>query len=586
MNLIAMFFNLNLMLTNLNDTKITPPLLNALSSNAIISNPYDANRLIDTNGMLIKNPLGKGYQHGNIWIKIECINTTDFKHWFLSYNYRHVDTFDAWIIQNSNFQGPLKCGDLELGLDHISNANIGLPFTLNPGQKISFLIRIQTEGSLSGKFEVVEKRTYIFQNIQHTLIEGVYLGMMLCLASISMFIFFLKKSMLYLWFALSIVFLSLFQASDTTIFAFDFGPNVLNIFGIFMIGPTLTTISLLQYTHLTISQKKCKEMFNCDIHFYKTLKSGLVIQIGLAILHFCSLPFAPYRIVSKFGSILPLLGSINMILLLIIVYSCTKSRQKEMLRSTKMIISGWLTYLTGVIGLSLYLHGYLPDFFRHAPALGSISLIFFILLERYFTHDELTTKNRLIHTKNLIDTPIKPTQKAMTVLICSIIGPKEFTHHHEGCASYLTTINACYNIFMESLNEFNVDHITFIDNGAIFIFLGMDRQQAMNCFNLAHHIQIAFKKRRGENGFFDIRCGINTGLAYYGYFGDENRGAFMAVGSTVNYASQLESKANVNTILISETCFTTIGSAITTTNPRGIITENGNKVLCYEINYG
>jgi adenylate cyclase len=59
---------------------------------------------------------------------------------------------------------------------------------------------------------------------------------------------------------------------------------------------------------------------------------------------------------------------------------------------------------------------------------------------------------------------------------------------------------------------------------------------------------------------FMIRIGVNTGMAYTGFFGTRHRLEYTAIGDTVNTASRLENSAEPGSVFIGDDTARLIGS--------------------------
>jgi adenylate cyclase len=82
-----------------------------------------------------------------------------------------------------------------------------------------------------------------------------------------------------------------------------------------------------------------------------------------------------------------------------------------------------------------------------------------------------------------------------------------------------------------------------------------NEQHARQAVTAALEMQAAQKRlvsRLDPDKSFSIRIGVNTGLAYTGFFGTRHRLEYTAIGDTVNTASRLESAAEPGSVFISE----------------------------------
>jgi adenylate cyclase len=91
-----------------------------------------------------------------------------------------------------------------------------------------------------------------------------------------------------------------------------------------------------------------------------------------------------------------------------------------------------------------------------------------------------------------------------------------------------------------------------------------DDQHAFQAVSAALEMQAAQQRLvdKSEPGkAFSIRIGVNSGLAYTGFFGTRHRLEYTAIGDTVNTASRLESAAEPGSVFIGENTCKSINDA-------------------------
>ncbi len=89
-------------------------------------------------------------------------------------------------------------------------------------------------------------------------------------------------------------------------------------------------------------------------------------------------------------------------------------------------------------------------------------------------------------------------------------------------------------------------------------------QHALHAVSAALEMQVAQKRlvdKLDAEKSFSIRIGVNTGLAYTGFFGTKHRLEYTAIGDTVNTAARLESAAEPGSVFVGENTHQRIGNA-------------------------
>jgi len=129
---------------------------------------------------------------------------------------------------------------------------------------------------------------------------------------------------------------------------------------------------------------------------------------------------------------------------------------------------------------------------------------------------------------------------------------------------------------------------------AIMIFFGApvatdDRDHALRAIRMATEMQVRMEElgrkwlNEGIENPFQIRIGINTGVATVGNFGSEGRMDYTAIGKQVNLAARLQSHCTPGKILVSHSTWALVKDDIPC-RPMGEITVKGihHPVKTYE----
>ena len=155
------------------------------------------------------------------------------------------------------------------------------------------------------------------------------------------------------------------------------------------------------------------------------------------------------------------------------------------------------------------------------------------------------------------------------------------------------------NTYLSEMSNIAIDHGGTIDKfigDAILVFFGDpetegDRDDALRCARMALRMRDRVRELEKvwhENGIskpLRVRMGITTGYCTVGNFGSEHRLEYTVLGGPVNLASRLQTAAEADTILISDSTYLLIQDAADTT-PIGEITPKGfaRPVACYRLN--
>lgn len=172
-------------------------------------------------------------------------------------------------------------------------------------------------------------------------------------------------------------------------------------------------------------------------------------------------------------------------------------------------------------------------------------------------------------------------EKMITVLFVDI---KDFTRLSEelGPIGSATLLNEYFDIITDVVFRYKGSIDKFIGDAAMAIFGAPFHD--MDYVEMAVRAAIDIRKRLKELNKYEIRIGINTGLAVIGNIGSTKRIDYTAIGDTVNIASRLEKMAGPGKIYIGDTTHEQI-KRIFNTRSIGIQRVKGKtmEVAVYEV---
>ena len=170
--------------------------------------------------------------------------------------------------------------------------------------------------------------------------------------------------------------------------------------------------------------------------------------------------------------------------------------------------------------------------------------------------------------KNQNSTEIISQRRKLTILFSDIVG---FTDLSDTISpDHLANIlNTYFDRMTQITMNYGATLDKFIGDGMLCYFgdepNSNEHDNALRCVRMAIDMrrEMAVLRRQWQNegfGGLHIRMGINTGYCYVGNFGSRNRMTYTVIGKEANFAARLESAAQKDQILISESTFNLVNS--------------------------
>lgn len=256
-------------------------------------------------------------------------------------------TFSNQNSRNSLLQHEISGRDFSFKQRTIEHRNFVFPFTMHPEEKLTFLLRIETDDGMIFPLSIW-KPEYFTKRVQvEQFLFGIYYGIILVMILYNLFIFISTRDRNYLIYILYISFFGMFQLAMNGLAVQYLWPET-PWWGI-RANPFLIGMSALFGSYFSI------RFLNMPVNiprFNRIMQFLLVMSILLAVSSF----FADYSITIVAGQILPLAMIFTGIPAAVI---CLKMGN----RSARFYLIAWTTFFIGVILSTLRVLGILPHNF-------------------------------------------------------------------------------------------------------------------------------------------------------------------------------------------------------------------------------
>jgi len=181
-------------------------------------------------------------------------------------------------------------------------------------------------------------------------------------------------------------------------------------------------------------------------------------------------------------------------------------------------------------------------------------------------------------------------RRIVTILFCDVTGSTAMAERLDP-EEWTSIMNSAFKLLTESVDRFG-GTVARLMGDAILAFFGAptahedDPQRAVSAgLAMLESIQPLREELLRERGLdFNVRVGINTGLAVVGNVGSEEHGEFTAMGDAVNLAARMEQTAKPGTLQITESTFKLVEAQFES-RPLGSIAVKGKDelIVAYQV---
>ena len=305
-----------------------------------------------------------GYSESTHWFKLTISNPLNHSiERLFEVGYPLLDHVSLYIVSANGGITTIETGDMKPFSQRVFNhRNFIFPLLFPSNETTTLYLKVNTTTSVQVPLSLWQERFFMEENLEESMKQGAYFGIMLVMAIYNLFIFFTVRDKSYLFYVLYVLSFSLVQGSLNGFCFQYFWPDLIawNDKTIAFFTP-FSTASVLAFSLAFLGLRPTKSQY--------LLKSLFAISCAGCIAVF----FVPYSIMIKVDIILALVGMSSVFTIAIMEWKSGNS-------AARYFTLAWIVLMGSILSYGLNKLGILPRNFVTENMLQIGSVLEVILL--------------------------------------------------------------------------------------------------------------------------------------------------------------------------------------------------------------
>ena len=305
-----------------------------------------------------------GYSESAYWFKLQFVNPgQESLERLFEVGYPLLDHVSLYVVSSSGEVKIIETGDKRPFGERVYNhRNFIFPLQFTPGDTTSLYVKVETTTSVQVPMALWKERFFMGVNLEESMKQGAFFGIMLVMAIYNLFIFFTVRDKSYLFYFLYVL-------------SFGFVQGSLNGFCFQYLWPDLIAWNDKAIAFFTPFSSAAVLAFSLSFLGLKKTQSGLFLKT-LLVLCCCACVavfFVPYSLMIKIDIVLALVGMLSVFAVAILEWRSGNF-------AARYFILAWVVLIGSIVSYGLNKLGFLPRNFVTENMLQIGSLLEVVLL--------------------------------------------------------------------------------------------------------------------------------------------------------------------------------------------------------------